>query len=257
MNTFSRPFPVGANGGDSKCLGTMGRLVWGRLFGLRNKGLIACLHHQPPRSAPFPTRTTPTRHFLHTQHFPPQHLPKYHLKSRAGSPFKRPQSQNWHVPKQHSSDSACKPRPGWPACVLSKRPRVVPVLLCVTLGQVGVVRTVDLSDKPNKPAPVATGPLGLLHAPSRTACASGVAVGQGRSFTRKCRAAFHSSLSAPTHKTQLLPLALGAQPRVGRRANRLPSPYQRQTICQRKICKCNKVELITLDFDGLNIIESC
>lgn len=154
-------------------------------------------------------------HFLHTQHFPPQHLPKDHLNSRAGSAFKRPRSQNWHVPKQHSSDSACKPRPGWPACVLSKCPRVVPVLFCVTLGEVGVVRTVDRSDKPKRPAPVATGPLGLLHAPSCVACASGVAVGQRRSFTRKCRAAARSSLSAPTHKTQLLPLALAAQPRVG------------------------------------------
>lgn len=170
--------------------------------------------------------------------------------------FKRPRSQNRHVPKQHSSDSACKPRPGWPACVLSpvcNCPRVVPVLFRVTLGEVGVVRTVDRSDKPNKPAPVATGPLGLLRSPSCVACASGVAVGQRRSFTRKCRAAARSSLSAPTHKTQLLPLALGAQPRVGHRADRLPNPYQRQTVCQRKICKSNKVELITLDFDDLNI----
>lgn len=117
------------------------------------------------------------------------------------------------------------------------------VLFCGTLGEVGVVRTVDLSDKPNKPAPV-----GLLHAPARAARASGVAVGRRRSFTRKCGAAARSSLTAATHEKQLLPLVLAAQPRVGHRANGLPNSYQHQTICQRKICKSNKVELITLDF---------
>lgn len=47
-------------GGDGRSLGTTRHLVQGRLFGLCSEGLITCLHHPLPRSASFPTRTTPT-----------------------------------------------------------------------------------------------------------------------------------------------------------------------------------------------------
>lgn len=96
-------------------------------------------------------------HFLHTQHFPPQHLPKDHLKSRAGHGLgaKTGTFQN-NIPAilraslGPAGQLVCRPSaPAW-----------FPVLFCVTLGEVGVVRTADRSDKPNKPAPVATAPLG-------------------------------------------------------------------------------------------------
>lgn len=219
-----------------------------------SKGLITCLHRRLPRSGALPTRTTPTASL------------STHAALSSATLAKRPPEKQGRAGVQTASE----PKPARSKttfqrfcvqasarlaslCVVQVPPRGSPC--CFVLHWVrseSYVRQIALINPINLP-PWPLPPLALLRAPSCVACARGVAVGQRRSFTRKCRAAARSSLSAPTHKTQLLPLALGAQPRGGHRADRLPNPYQRQTICQRKICKSNKVELITFDFDDLNI----
>lgn len=103
VNMFIRFFPTAAGGGGGgKSLGTARHLVQVRLFvGLCSEGLITCL-----RIIHFPgvRLFLHIRHrFLHTQHFPPQHLPKENVKNSAGSALKWPRSRKWHVPKQHST----------------------------------------------------------------------------------------------------------------------------------------------------------